>query len=385
MSAVDHGAQRASSQRASNQHPSSDSPPAPRRDAPRRRLTTRFGVVLVAAIAIGVAVGAPPSLTVAASNSTLMSQTQLQALPTSGAAWSAMKSQADKPLGSPNISDQNENTDIYTLAAGLVYARTGVEAYRTKAIAAIKAAVGTEVGGRTLALGRNLPGYILAADLVDLPGVEPAFNEGTFKPWLRSLLSETLDGLTLRSTHELRPNNWGTHAGASRVAIALYLGDKAELARAATVFHGWLGDRSAYAGFKYGDLSWQCDAAKPVAIDPVGCVKSGHDIGGALPEEMRRGGTFTWPPAPTGYAWEGMQGAVLQAELLQRAGYDAWGWEDKALLRATQFLYGIGWPADSNDEWQAWLIDARYGTSYRTAAPANTGKNFGWTDWLYGS
>lgn len=380
MSAVHHDAQRASSQR-----PSSDSPPAPRRDPARRRLTTRFGVVLVAAISIGVVVGAPPSLTVAASNSILMSQSQLQALPTRGAAWSALKSQADKALGSPNISDQNENTDIYVLAAGLVYARTGIEAYRTKAIAAIKAAVGTERGGRTLALGRNLPGYILAADLVDLPGVAPAFNEGTFKPWLRSLLSETLDGLTLRSTHELRPNNWGTHAGASRVAIALYLGDKAELARAAKVFHGWLGDRSAYAGFKYGDLSWQCDAAKPVAINPAGCTKSGHDIGGALPEEMRRGGTFAWPPAPTGYAWEGMQGAVLQAELLHRAGYATWAWADKALLRAARFLYGIGWPADSNDEWQPWLIDARYGTSYRTAAPANTGKNFGWTDWLYGS
>ena len=309
----------------------------------------------------------------------------VKALPTSGAAWTALKSQADKPLGTPNISDQNENTDIYVLAAGLVYARTGVEAYRTKAIAAIKAAVGTERGGRTLALGRNLPGYILAADLVDLPGVEPAFNEGTFKPWLRSLLSETLDGLTLRSTHELRPNNWGTHAGASRVAIALYLGDKAELARAATVFHGWLGDRSAYAGFKFGDLSWQCDAAKPVAVNPAGCTNSGHAIDGALPDEMRRGGTFAWPPAPTGYAWEGMQGAVLQAELLHRAGYDAWAWEDKALLRAARFLYGIGWPADSNDEWQPWLIDARYGTSYRTAAPANVGKNFGWTDWLYGS
>ena len=176
-----------------------------------------------------------------------------------------------------------------------------------------------------------------------------------------------------------------THAGASRVAIALYLGDKAELARAATVFHGWLGDRSAYAGFKFGDLSWQCDAAKPVAVNPAGCTNSGHAIDGALPDEMRRGGTFAWPPAPTGYAWEGMQGAVLQAELLHRAGYDAWAWEDKALLRAARFLYGIGWPADSNDEWQPWLIDARYGTSYRTAAPANVGKNFGWTDWLYGS
>src|SRR6185295_2047989 len=102
---------------------------------------------------------------------------------------------------------------------------------------------------------------------------------------------ENLDGQTLRSTHERRPNNWGTHAGAARVAIALYLGDDAELARAATVFHGWLGDRAAYAGFEYGDVTWQCDPSKPVGIN-ASCVKDGHDIGGALPDDMRRGASF---------------------------------------------------------------------------------------------
>ena len=47
--------------------------------------------------------------------------------------------------------------------------------------------------------------------------------------------------MTLRGTHEQRPNNWGTHAGAARAAVALYLGDTAELSRTATVFRGWLG------------------------------------------------------------------------------------------------------------------------------------------------
>ena len=306
-------------------------------------------------------------------------------LPMSGPAWAALKSRADGSLGSPNISDQDDATDINVLAAGLVYARTGDVAYRTKAIAAIKAAVQTENGGRTLALARNLPGYVIAANLVNLPAVDPTFNTTTFKPWLRSLLTETLDGQTLTSTHERRPNNWGTHAGAARVAIALYLGDQAELTRAAAVFHGWLGDRAAYAGFEYGDVSWQCDPANPVGINPV-CSKSGHAIGGALPDDMRRGASFNWPPTATGYPWEALQGAVLQAELLHRAGYDTWNWENKALLRAAEFLYdGIGWAATGDDEWQTWLFDATYGTSYSTSAPANTGKNFGWTDWLYGS
>ena len=185
-------------------------------------------------------------------------------------------------------------------------------------------------------------------------------------PWLRALLSEPFDGRTLVRRHEERPNNWGTHAGAARAAIAAYLGDRAELARTAQVFRGYLGDRAAYAGFEYGDLAWQCDATKPVGINPTGCTKNGVNIDGALPEEMRRGGAFVWPPVYTGYAWEGLQGAVLQAELLRVAGYDAWNWSDRALLRATRFLYGrVGWVAEGDDEWQPWLIDRRYGTAYR--------------------
>ena len=101
---------------------------------------------------------------------------------------------------------------------------------------------------------------------------------------------------------------------------------------------------------------------------------------------MRRGASFNWPPTATGYPWEALQGAVLEAELLRRAGYDTWNWENKALLRAAEFLYDdIGWAATGDDEWQPWLIDARYGTSFRGSAPASNGKNFGWTDWLYGS
>jgi hypothetical protein len=304
----------------------------------------------------------------------------------SGSAWSAMKSTADSALGSPNISDQDDRTDTNTLAAAFVYGRTGTTSYRTRVVAAIEAAVGTERGGRTLALARNLPGYVIAAAVVDLPAVDPYFDTNVFRPWLRYVLTEDLDGMTLRGTHEDRPNNWGTHAGAARAAVALYLGDGAELQRTATVFKGWLGDRTAYAGFKFGDLSWQCDPTRPVAIDPVGCVKDGVVIDGALPDEMRRGATFQWPPVPTDYAWEGLQGAMLQADLLSRAGYPVWSWSDQALLRAVRFLYGkVHWAAEGDDEWQPWLVDARYGTAYRGAAPASPGKNYGWTDWLWGS
>ncbi len=321
-----------------------------------------------------------------ATGAVLITASQIAQLPTSGSAWNGLKARADASASSPNLANQDDNTDLTVLAKGLVYARTGTTSYRTSALAAIKAAVGTEVGGRTLALGRNLAGYVIAADLISLRTVDPAYDQNVFRPWLRSLLTKSLDGRTLRSTHEDRPNNWGTHAGGARVAVAAYLGDSAELARVATVFRGWLGDRSAYAGFKYGELDWQCDPAKPVGINPVGCSRNGIALDGALPEEMRRGGTLVWPPTATDYAWEGLQGAMLQAEILSRHGYDAWDWSNRALLRAVKFLYDrAGWPAVGDDGWQTWLVDARYGTSYRGSAPARTGKNFGYTDWLYPS
>src|SRR6185436_3561741 len=128
----------------------------------------------------------------------------------------------------------------------------------------------------------------------------------------------TLDGQTLRSTHEKRPNNWGTHAGASRAAVAVYLGDQAELDRCAQVFKGWLRDRSAYAGFEYGDVSWQADPSHPVGINPRGATKSGHNIDGVLPDDQRRAGGFTWPPPKENYVWEALQGALLAALVLER-------------------------------------------------------------------
>lgn len=307
---------------------------------------------------------------------------ELARLPTIGAAWRQLKAAADQDPGEPDLGDQDQMNDVYVLAKALVYARTGERRYRDEVIDHVMRAMGTEDGGQTLALGRNLVAYVIAADLVNLPA--DADKDQRFRAWLRETLTETLNGRTLRGTHEVRPNNWGTHAGASRAAVALYLGDAAELERTALVFKGWLGDRQAYAGFRYGsDLSWQADPENPVGINPKGAMKEGHSIDGALPEEMRRGREFRWPPKKTDYAWEGLQGALVQAEILYRAGFPTWEWEDRALLRAVQFLYDIGWEAEGDDEWQVWLVNHTYGTAFPATTPARPGKNMGWTDWTH--
>jgi hypothetical protein len=323
-----------------------------------------------------------------------LTRAEVRALPESGPAWEQVLEVADQEMGHADLSDQNERHDVHVLAAALAYARTGDDRFRRKVAAGVSDAVGTEKGGRTLSLARGLIAYVVAADLIDLRHYD-AGKDRRFRDWLSAVRTEKLepaDNPTLIATHELRPNNWGTHAGAARIAADIYLGDTRDLARAAAVFKGWLGDRSIYHGFRYGDTSWQADPGAPVGVDPQGAVKDGHSIDGALPDDMRRGCDVRFPPCPTLYPWEAMQGAVEQAEMLSRQGYDAWNWGDRALRRAATFLFDLhdrygaeDWGAPAGDAWIPWLLNARYGTHFPTQSPAAPGKGMGFTDWTAAS
>lgn len=313
-------------------------------------------------------------------NGLWISAAEVKALPMSGA-WSSVQGAAGSGCN-PDLANQDSSCNVTILANALAWARTDDEQYRKRVVDAIRSIVTTqsESGGRTLALGRELGAYIAAADLINLREHDPALHN-QFKLRLKELRTKTLDGMTLAGTHERRPNNWGTMAGASRAAIDVYIEDAADLDRTALVFHGYLGRREAYSGFTYGDLSWQCGPS--VGINPVGCIKGGFDIGGALPEEMRRGGGFSMPnPSPTGYACGGMSGVVAQAEILYRKGFAVYEWENKAILRGMEFLRRIGWQCTGDDAWLVSVINKRYGTSYPVAG-TSPGKNFGWTQWTH--
>lgn len=312
-------------------------------------------------------------------------------LPDRGPAWDQVRKLATEPMGNADLANQDSDHDVHVLAAALAYARTGDESLRQKARAGVMAAIGTERGGRTLALARGLVAYVVAADLIDMRRYDPG-GDRVFRSWLARVRNETLEPAanpTLVLTHELRPNNWGTHAGASRIAADIYLGDRPDLVRAAAVFKGWLGDRVVYHGFRYGeDLSWQADPAAAVGVDPPGASKDGESIDGALPDDMRRGCSLRFPPCPTLYPWEAMQGAVVQAELLSRQGFDAWNWDEQALRRAATFLFDLHrrygdekWGAPGGDAWIPWLLNARYGTRFPVTSPASPGKGMGFTDW----
>lgn len=317
-----------------------------------------------------------------------ISNATIAGLPTSGTAWNNMLNAAQQNTNSPNISDQNDNTDVYVLAKALVYARTGQTQYRNEVMSAIIVAMGTENGSGILAVGRNLMPYVVAADLIDLQSADPGLDN-TFRQWLALVRNVVFSGagpsLSVISCHETRPNNFGTHCGASRIAIALYLGDSADLQDAATVFKGWLGDRNTYAGFSYANLDWQCNPSAPVGINPPGCTREGHSIDGVLPDDQRRSGGFTWPPPQENYVWEALQGAIVQAELLTRAGYPAWQWQSQALLRAITWLHQeANYQATGDDTWQPWLFNYAYGTNFPAPSGSNPGKGMGWTDWTHG-
>jgi hypothetical protein len=304
----------------------------------------------------------------------------------SGAAWDNLKATADSDCGVPDLANQDQNNNVCVMAQALVFARTRTEAYRTGVASALRAIVGSGTyNGRALALGRELGAYVISADLIDLAHYDPTLD-AAFRARLRELLTTyTTDGPdNLVTCHETRPNNWGTHCGGSRAAVAAYLGDRAQLDRIAQVFKGWLGDRSSYAGFVYADLSWQCNAAAPVGINPAGCVRDGHVIDGVLPDDQRRAGSYTWPAPQENYVYEALQGALAQAVILSRQGYDVWNWQDRALLRAFQWLnVQDAFPASGDDGWQPHLVNHVYGSSFAAPLPARPGKNVGWTDWTH--
>jgi alginate lyase len=318
---------------------------------------------------------------------------RIRSLPASGPAWDAMKTAADGALGRADVWNLDSNHDVRTLAVALVYARTGQQTYRQKAVSALRAAMKADATSPDAAYGslarsRNVVSYVISADLIDLGSLDPALEQ-RFRAWLAALPTRSFRDGTMVQNHEKDANNHGTMAGAGRAAIAAYLGDDTTLARIAVVLRGWMGDRSAYTGFKYQrDTSWQADPSAPVGINPAGATSAGHSIDGALPEEMRRGCPIRFPPCYTHYPWEGLAGAIVQAQILAMHGYDPWIWSNRAFLRAVRFLYGLAaqdsaWALAPKDD-DAWVVHAvnfAHGTDFPTTGPAAPAKNMAWTSW----
>ena len=352
----------------------------------RRTEPHTSGRVILLTVLLGVSLLAIPGALASTGDGgsyLLMPRAELLSLPVSGRAWNNLLARATGDWPVADLKDQDNKHGVHVLAAALVYARTGDAALRARAVEGIRAVMPTwQPIGRNgvLSIGRQLGAYVLAADLARLD----CADETAFRAFLGVMLTSQLGThgrwQYLKATHEDANNNWGGFAGASRIAASLYLGDRADVSRAALVLRGFLGDRSAYANFKgqkddidQYDKSWACDGSRSGFVPGNGsCKRNGLDLSGGIPADVSREGVLlAWPPSKTGVSYQlgTLQGLIVQAELLQRNGHAGiWHASDTAIRRAADLVKrsqesgGPGWNESSVKKHVPWLLNFRYGT-----------------------
>jgi len=369
-----------------------------------------------------------------------ISPEEIRRLPMSGPAWDARPAErrgvlnyAQQAPPTPNIANRDDNADVLVLAKALVYLRLkedplpleDPEIYRGQVQDLCLAARGTEnnPGGNTLALGRNLLGYVLAASMIDWDDAVAGRREADFRSWVAGVRTEPFqEGLltrTLVTAHEHRPNNWGLMCGASRLAADLYLCDVEGECKCWNIFRRWLGDLTSPFDFHLADwggpvppdLSWQHDRASLVGINPrssvrVDCLGITRSLDGVMPEEMRRAGRFKgegadtllhgdrdwmWPAYPASaardYNWEAMQAVVAQAVMFARRGRDPWSLADRAIERALLWLQReLQFPVtdpQAGDEayWLPSIANRIYDLDLPEPATTKPGRQVGFADW----
>lgn len=330
---------------------------------------------------------------------------EIMRLPTSGSAWDKMRSVAYGKWGTADLTNQDNKHAINTLAGALVYARTGDSTLRSKVRDAILAAKRTldqpaewQTANGVLAAGRQLGAYVISADLISLKNYDTA-ADNEFRSWLTAVRTTNIGThgrwKAISYTCENSAANWGTFACASRIAASIYLGDTADVNRAASIIRAFLGERSAYPANAPGvsgyfehtsgyEASWACNTSLWTGINPA-CVKSGINLDGLLIEDASRGGACcTLKGDGIMYSWEALQGLFVSSELLYRTGaYDnPYSWSNQALKRSMDLMQRSGWGISNVATYVPWMANSRYGTKYPTEKSAS-GRIMSWGEWLY--
>jgi hypothetical protein len=323
----------------------------------------------------------------AGSQGILLSRAELMALPTSGPGWDAIMARIKSPYGGSYTLGARDDSNKDILANALAGARLNNAAYKAFArdkIARMMAAPRNT--GDVLGTLRHLQTYIISADIIDLASFDPALN-GKFRTWLANEIRVNYSGGggggSVISTHDKKPNNFGTHAGATRIAAALYLGDANELKAARDVWYGWATGDPAYTPQtrKWTGTSWQCNSSKPSGINATGCSRNGVSLDGVIPEDQERCGEFSQTPCATNYIQGAADGMTLSFWMLARQGENPWAWGDRAALRQMKWKYASGQAPYSGFRWQIPVIEKAYGIDLPGNAPTATSTNFGFADW----
>lgn len=337
--------------------------------------------------------------TPAATSGIWVSQSEIMSRPTTGAAWNSILSDAAGSWGTANVSNQDSDHDQYVLAGALVCARTGQ--YCDKTRLALLSAIGTEEGARWLAVGRNMLGYTIAADVMRNSGNLTGADLTSVSNWLANFLTRTLANNNSGVQEKLTPLGSGSNAsaqeGAVYAAIAAYTGNSEKLEYVWNRFRLYSCDKTGNpeqvidvnTGFSSG---WSFATAynEACAVNPIGTTKDGVRIDGAIINDMRRGGSFKFPPGHTTYPWVGLEGYVPAALILQRAGYPAFEIKDQAVLRTHEYLCYLknntttDWWEPSRAAEVKHLVKVVYGfDTCDVAYPVGGGRTVGYTDWTH--
>ena len=330
----------------------------------------------------------------------LIRRADLMAKPTSGAGWNYLKSQADALWETPDLSRLNTKTPAMVMAAGLVYARTGDTKYQDKVIAALKAVPGTEAKAtEVLPFARNIFGYVVAADLVDMPLDTVADNGQTWRAFLEGARSKQFTGntrwISLEKTAGDSASNWNAYALSSHLVISTVLGDTTAVDRDITIYRRFLGDVTSpwpafapTAGYTWNGngRTWDMTQTLQRGINPD---KPGDSRSGAIILDASR---HTWLPS---VRWGGMDlagrayteetlDALLAVNMVLRAqGVDFTDFQNQALRRAYAFLVRNGGPSGySNGRYLALAINNMYGTTFNTSAGDSVARHLGYGGWL---
>ncbi len=310
----------------------------------------RHALPLVALV-VAATLGTTP--VAASSDGIWVSRSYVRSLPASGTPWTTLVNIANQnPIpGNATLIDQDSVHSRNTMATALVAVRLDSNTLRAHVRDAIKRVKGTEASSslpenRLLQLGRNLPGYVIAADLIQLSSFDPSFD-ASFRSWIGGLRTKVFEGTfrTLANADEHDPGNWGAYDGAARATIAAYLGDTTDLARSAAAMRSYTsGVHDGRWDFRptVHDMSWECSYPNTAGYVPINnaCTRSGHNLDGIMPLDMARGGGYRWAPTYTSYPRENLTGRVIEAEILYHAGYtDVYHWGSTALGRASAALH----------------------------------------------
>lgn len=314
---------------------------------------------------------------------------EIMALPTTGSPWQTVLSAANSAWGNANLSDNNSKHDVLTLAGALVAVRNNDAAIRSKVAAALESAVKSPLA-RALEASRGLQTYVIAADIVD-------YRDNAFKAWVEKTVTAPIQGHSggtgILGTATHSSTNWGGHCRASLAAAAIYTGRVDFKDAVVAAQRTMVGLPAPGNEMKFDGTDWH--AGTPQAgVNVANAMKGNVSLSGVLPGDWRRGGAFKWLPAKSGYMWGGMSGLVVTAVLLHRAGWLPFDAGDNAIVRAMDMLHGTGlaaknspvfrYPAEGDDTWIPWVVNAYAGTNYPTTT-AQSGKNMGYTDWTHAS